>query len=340
MTQSVTQASTPASTPASKAVVFGGAGFVGSHLLARLAKESRYDRLYSADITEPRFKVEGVTYLRCDLREPIAPDLCGEGPADIFNLAAVHTTPGHEDWEYYWTNLLGATHVCRFATATGADNIVFTSSISVYGPCEQAKDEDSLLEPNSAYGRSKLLSENVHRLWQAEQSERRKLTIARPAVIYGKYERGNFTRLARLLAKRRFVYPGRKDTIKACGYVEDLVSSLLFMRQRNTGTATYNFCYPDRYDTEQICAAFCEVAGYKTPTLLAPSWFMMLGAFGFEVLNALGYRNTVNRPRIAKLLNSTNILPKRLVEAGFNYGFDLRTSLKDWRAASTAADFD
>jgi NAD dependent epimerase/dehydratase family enzyme len=143
-----------------------------------------------------------------------------------------------------------------------------------------------------------------------------------------------------LLAKGRFVYPGRRDTIKACGYVEDLISSMLFMRQRNSASVTYNFAYPDRYTTEQICAAFCSVAGYKPPRLLAPSWLMMLGAFGFEVLNACGYRNTVNRPRIAKLLNSTNIVPKRLVEAGFPYGFDLRSSLQNWREKSTVTEFD
>jgi len=172
-------------TGTAKAIVFGGAGFIGSHLLARLTKDSRYTELYSVDIAKPRFEVSGVRYLTHDLREPIPAELCGGGPADIFNLAAVHTTPGHEDWEYYWTNLNGATHVCRFATATGSDNIVFTSSISVYGPCEEAKDEDSALEPNSAYGRSKLLSEKVHRLWQEEDADRRRITVVRPAVIYG-----------------------------------------------------------------------------------------------------------------------------------------------------------
>jgi hypothetical protein len=39
-------------------------------------------------------------------------------------------------------------------------------------------------------------------------------------------------------------------------------------------------------------------------------------------------------------LNSTNIVPKRLVEAGFPYGFDIRTSLADWRGKSTATEFD
>jgi hypothetical protein len=40
------------------------------------------------------------------------------------------------------------------------------------------------------------------------------------AVIFGAGEGGNFTRLAKLLQKVFFVYPGRKDTIKACFYVK------------------------------------------------------------------------------------------------------------------------
>ena len=34
----------------------------------------------------------------------------------------------------------------------------------VYGPTEAPKDEDSLLEPVNAYGRSKILAEGIHRL--------------------------------------------------------------------------------------------------------------------------------------------------------------------------------
>ncbi|MBW8854675.1 MAG: NAD-dependent epimerase/dehydratase family protein, partial [Bradyrhizobium sp.] len=243
------------------------------------------------------------------------------------------------DWEYYWTNVLGASHVCRYASEIGATDIVFTSSISVYGPSEAAKDEDSALEPNSAYGRSKFLAESVHRLWQTEQPGRR-VTIVRPAVIYGQYERGNFTRLARLLNRRRFIYPGRTDTIKSCGYVQDLVASMLFMHEKNSGTVAYNFCHPERYTTEQICANFCKVKNYGKPRIVAPIWLMMLAAFGFEVLSALGYKTTVNRARVAKLFNSTNIVPKRLQEFQFRFSYDLEAALRDWSRASTATDFD
>jgi len=322
-----------------RAVVFGGAGFIGSHLLRRLRDDNPDAALFCADIAEPRFRVEGVTYLRQDVREPIPANLCGEGEITIFNFAAIHTTPGHEEWEYYGANVPGATNVSRYATATGSKRIIFTSSISVYGASETPRDENSRPEPDSAYGRSKLMAENIHRLWQEEDPEKRDLTVVRPAVIYGFTENGNFTRLARLLAKSRFVYPGRKDTIKSCGYVKDLVGSMLYMAGRARGVETYNFCYPERYTSEDICAAFCEVASYPEPKRVVPIELMLLGGFGFEVLNKAGLKTTVNRARVRKLFHSTNILPARLQQVGFKYAYDLRTSLSDWRQSSPNQDF-
>lgn len=257
----------------------------------------------------------------------------------LFNLAAVHTTPGHEDWEYYHTNILGACNVCRYASDTGAQRIVFTSSIAVYGPGEAPRDEDSGTAPVSAYGRSKAMAEAIHELWQAERADQRRLTIVRPAVIYGQAERGNFTRLANLLAKGRFVYPGRKDTIKSCGYVKDLVSSMLFFAAKPDAKTVYNFCYPERYTSEDICAAFSEAAGYKPPRIVAPIGLMLLGVLAFELLSKLGIRTKINRARVKKLYHSTNIVPKRLQEASFRFGYTLRDSLTDWQHTSPTRDF-
>ncbi len=323
-----------------KAVVFGGAGFVGCHFLSDLVRSGRYSALYSVDIAEPRFADPAIRYLKFDVRNGIPPRLCGEGPFDVFNFAAVHTTPGHEDWEYYWTNVHGATNVCRFASAVGAERMLFTSTMMVYGPTEAPKDEDAALEPVNAYGRSKILAEGIHRLWQSERPETRRLTIVRPGVIYGLAERGNFTRLSRALRQRRFVYPGRADTIKACGYIEDLVSSMVQMQERNEGVVLYNFCHPERYTSKDICAAFSKVAGYPEPRLVIPFWLLGLAAFGFEVLSAFGVKTDINRARVRKLYQSTNMVPTHLQRAGFKYCFDLPAGLSAWKASSRKTDFD
>jgi nucleoside-diphosphate-sugar epimerase len=322
------------------AIVFGGAGFIGCHLLKRLAGEGGYDDLFCVDIAEPRFISNRVNYVNFDIRQAIPPNLCGNGPSDIYNFAAVHTTPGHEDWEYYWTNVHGATNVCRFASDVGANHILFTSTMMVYGPTEAPKDEDAVLEPVNAYGRSKILAEGIHRLWQSERPDARKLTIVRPGVIYGLAERGNFTRLAQALKGRRFVYPGRTDTIKACGYIEDLVSSMLQMSERNEEVFLYNFCHPERYTSADICSAFAKVAAYPPPRFVIPFWLLGLVAFGFEVLTAFGVKTDINRARVRKLYQSTNMIPQRLREAGFQYSYDLLAGLSEWKKVSRLRDFD
>jgi nucleoside-diphosphate-sugar epimerase len=319
--------------------VFGGAGFIGTHLVARLMASGKYDRVVAVDINKPREAIQGVEYLAHDVREPVPTNLSNGASAEIFNLAAIHVTPGHPDGDYYHTNVLGAVNVCQFANATGCKNIVFTSSISIYGPSETALDENSRPVPISAYGRSKLAAERIHSLWQSEDPARR-LTIVRPAVIYGLFEQGNFTRLARLLARKAFVYPGRTDTIKSCGYVKDLISSMLYMAARSEGVSIYNFCYEHRYKINEICAAFSHVAGYQLPRRTIPMWLMNFAVLPFEGLQQIGIRTGINRERIRKLWFSTNILPRRLIEDGFTFEYDLERSLTEWKSESRGKDFE
>lgn len=208
----------------SRAIVFGGAGFIGTHLVADLV--SRGVNVVVADVTPPRATLAGVQYESCDVRSVI--ELPNVKSADVvYNLAAVHRTPGHPDHEYYDTNIAGAINVTNWATRNDVPAVCFTSSISVYGPADEPRDEGSPLTPNTAYGRSKALAEEIHRTWCRADSQRQ-LAVVRPAVIFGAGERGNFTRLANALARRRFAYPGRKDIVKACGYVSDLIRALDF----------------------------------------------------------------------------------------------------------------
>lgn len=320
-------------------IIFGGAGFVGTHLAADLVASRKYARVVSVDIGPPRANVAGVEYLFHDVREWIDPNIANGSAADIFNLAAVHVTPGHPDGDYYYTNVLGAVNVCRFANETGSKNLVFTSSISIYGPSEAALDEEAKPAPVSAYGRSKLAAEKIHLLWQSEAPDR-KLTVVRPAVIYGPYERGNFTRLSRMMERRAFIYPGRTDTIKSCGYVRDLVTSMIFMAARNEGTSIYNFSFEHRYTISEICSAFSRVAGYHEPRFVIPIWLMNMAALPFEILQAAGMKTGINRDRVRKLWFSTNILPKRLVASGFRFSYDLESSLAEWKRESRLKDFD
>ena len=150
-------------------IIFGGSGFIGTHLIHLLKNECvrDNDKIYDLDIVMPGEegvvpgvveKNEGVEYLRLDVRKPFDFDFIPTNDDVIFNLAAVHRTPGHPDEAYFETNIRGAENVCAFAEKYNIRKILFTSSIAPYGAGEEKKDENSLPMPNTPYGISKLVA--------------------------------------------------------------------------------------------------------------------------------------------------------------------------------------
>ena len=188
-------------------ILFGGSGFIGTHLIHLLLKECVRpgDVIYDLDLVMPGEegvvpgiveKNDGVKYIRLDVRKPIDFEFVPTPEDVIFDLAAVHRTPGHPEEAYFETNIRGAENVTAFAEKYGIRKILFTSSIAPYGASEDLKTEETLPTPNTPYGISKLVAEKIHQIWQARDLAR-ELTIVRPGIVYGKGEHGNMTRLYR-----------------------------------------------------------------------------------------------------------------------------------------------
>ena len=270
----------------------------------------------------------GSTYIECDIREPI-----GELPFTptaedvIFNFAAVHRTPGHEDLEYFETNIRGAENVCAFAEKYGIKNMVFTSSIAPYGASEQLKTEDTLPTPNTPYGISKLVAEKIHIAWQ-KGGEGRKLTIVRPGVVFGRGENGNFSRLYWGIRKHTFAYPGRKDTIKACVYVKELVRFILWnVEERQTPFDIFNCTFEPAYTIEQIVNAMKKVTGLTQFVPYIPNCIIMpMAACAKMVGSPMG----ICPARVKKLQISTNICGKKMASSGYKFKWTFEEALADW----------
>lgn len=312
--------------------VFGGGGFIGSHFLQRLAGRDQ-GPLISVDLREPRHRISGVRYLTGDVRD--LSQLRYDGAiARVANFAAVHTTPGHDPWEYYDTNVRGALEVTQFARRHSVGQILFTSSISVYGPDERPKSEDSDPNPQSDYGKSKRIAEQIHDSWVAESADHR-LVIVRPAVVFGLGEGGNFTRLSRLLERGIFVFPGRRDTIKSCIYVEDLVDWILAAEGLEARRTLFNAAYTNRYTIEEIVSVFRRVAFPRVRTFSVPAPVLRGAAQCLRPMSMAGLG--IHPERIEKLMVSTNILPTWAEAAGLATRDRLEDALRDWRDKGNGA---
>ncbi|MEQ8398847.1 NAD(P)-dependent oxidoreductase [Thalassobaculum sp.] len=313
------------------ALVLGGAGFIGSHLLADLAARG-VRPLICLDIAKPERPVDGVDYRHGDVRAPFD-ELVPEAVSVVYNLAAVHRTPGHPDHAYYDTNVAGALNACGYAARRGVQRLVFTSSIAVYGPREEPCTESTPLRPVSAYGRSKALAEAIHEQWADVDPESRRLAVLRSGVVFGRGENGNFDRLLRQMRRGAFVFPGRRDTIKGCGYVGELVRAIGFAVARDDRVYHANFAYPEPHTIEAIARTLSKAAGLRAPRWTVPTGAVMAAAWGFEVLARFGLRTGVDRDRVRKLLISTDVRPDRLTADGYRFETDLASGIRSWLAS-------
>ncbi len=342
-------------------IITGGTGFIGTHLTNLILTEHPDAKVWNLDIVKPgtpnpvvkNYKPAvregeklGSTYVECDVRQPIG-QLPFEPTSEdiIFNFAAVHRTPGHEDKEYFETNIRGAENVCAFAEKYGIKKMVFTSSIAPYGASEELKEEITLPTPNTAYGISKLVAEKIHIAWQkgghtestenTEKGSSRQLLIVRPGVVFGKGENGNFSRLYWGIRKDLFAYPGGKDTIKACVYVKELVRFMLWNIEghaENTeiaekGFALYNCTFEPAYTIEQIVTAMKKVTGLtQTVPYIPNSIIMPMAACAKMVGSPMG----ICPARVKKLQISTNICGKKMRESGYQFKYTFEEALTDW----------
>lgn len=328
-------------------ILFGGAGYIGSHIINYLVSNYREINIIIADISEPRkecytgktikYYDDQISYIKCDVRKKINIDISGENCC-VINLAAIHREPGHEPPEYFETNILGAENINHFCINKNIRNLIFTSSIAPYGHSDKERDEESQVVPYSPYGSSKLTAEKIHSTWQNE-SNSRSLIIVRPGVIYGPHEDGNVPRLIKAVIKGYFFYCGNKETRKAGGYVKELVNSIFFvansMKLEGKSYILYNFSFSPPPTVYEYVSVIKKIKNIDRPTLSLPYNLVFFSAYLVNKLfNVIGKNSPIHPLRIKKLTINNTIKPGELEKLGYKFKFDLESAFNDWKKDS------
>jgi nucleoside-diphosphate-sugar epimerase len=318
----------------STCLILGGGGYIGFNWAKRLAARKKFDRIVLADLRPPPAPlIEGLEFTRCDVRQPLR--FADVRPGWIFNFAAVHREPGHAREEYFDTNLAGAKNTCAFADQVGCQNILFTSSIAVYGTFHKPMSENSLPYPSSPYGISKLCAELIHKGWRRSGAGRR-LAICRPGVIYGPGDPGNILRMIRAIRKGYFIFPGSKNLRKSYGYIEGLLDSFEFVMAREEDQLTYNYVERETESLGTLVRLVQTHLGKRSRTLTAPLPLLEVVAALAQL--ATGGRSPLHPVRVRKTASSTHVVPETLLQKGFQFRYSFAESLQDW-ASKSPQDF-
>ncbi len=153
------------------ALVTGGAGFIGSHLVETLLEKgcrvTVLDNLSTGNLSNLAGVKGQFTFYRGDIRDRKLLLDISKGCELVFHLAAVVSVPQTVEHpiESAMVNEMGTLFVLEAARKNKARCVVFSSSCAVYGEGTQGpKHETMRPEPKSPYAVQKLAGENYVRL--------------------------------------------------------------------------------------------------------------------------------------------------------------------------------
>jgi UDP-glucose 4-epimerase len=164
-----------------RAVVTGGAGFIGSHVVdALLARGDEVTVIDDLSTGRREFVNEAAALVVHDVREPF------EADADVvYHLAAqadVGTSMERPGFDAA-VNVVGTVNALEAARAAGARLVFSSTGGAIYGDVERAAAEDAERRPVSAYGIAKLAAETYVAGWNRIHGSQH--VALRLANVYG-----------------------------------------------------------------------------------------------------------------------------------------------------------
>ena len=157
-----------------RALVTGGAGFIGSHIAERLLGEGHAVRIYDNFSSGKRANVDvhgghaRLEVIEADVRDAAALDRAAEGCDVVFHEAAVVSVPysvAHPQ-ETHDVNIQGTVNVLQAARARGVRRVVFACSAAIYGEEPTLPKKETMAPaPMSPYGVEKIAGEYYLQTW-------------------------------------------------------------------------------------------------------------------------------------------------------------------------------
>lgn len=262
-----------------RVLVTGAGGFIGSHLVERLAQDGAQVRAFvrynsRADIgllgLLPAALRSRVEVIAGDLRDQAAVEAATRGVSHIFHLGALISIPYSylHPVEVIETNVLGTVSVLQAARAQGVERVVHTSSSEVYGTARQVPiDESHPLQGQSPYSASKIGADKIAESYFCAYGL--PVVTLRPFNTYGPRQsaRAVIPTLIVQTLTRDVVKVGNLEARRDLTYISDTVEGFLRIAlKEGIEGQTFNLGRGEEVSIAELAALIFELCG-KQPRL-------------------------------------------------------------------------
>ena len=260
-----------------KALVTGGAGFIGSHICERLLNDGNevtcfdnFDPFYNPAVKrkniEPFLPDTHFTLIEGDIRERALLNRILDGVDYVFHEAAQAGVriSVQDPLKTHNVNATGTLNLLEAARNSGIKKIINASSSSVYGSVEYLPfDEKHPKRPISPYGVTKLMAEEYCRVFQ-ELYGLNSVSL-RYFTVYGPRMRPD---LAISIFSQ---HAKRNDSLTIFGdgaktrdftYVDDIVNANILATKKGAGA--YNIGGGHRISIQELAETIIKITGSKS----------------------------------------------------------------------------
>lgn len=304
--------------------VIGGSGFVGTRLISELINthiilnlDIHQSSTYSTftQIVDVRDYDSLVDKLK-------AQDL-------VILLAAEHKDDVSPISLYYDVNVDGMRNVLRAMDANDIKNIIFTSSVAIYGLSKNNPDEEHSADPFNHYGKSKWQAEQVLKEWYEISPGGKSVLVLRPTVIFGENNRGNVYNLLKQIESGYFIMIGNGKNKKSMAYVGN-VTAFIENRIGNWQQGYHIYNYADKPDlsTNEIVDVIFKKMGKKKQMFKIPYWIGIFGGYCFDILAFILRRKlSISSIRVKKFNAATQYSADKIKLTGFVAPYSLKQAV-------------
>lgn len=273
------------------ALVTGGTGFVGRHLIdALLRRGATVTALVRNPARAAGFSERGVTLAAGDLSDAAALRAAARGQDVVYHLAGL--VAARDEAEFMAVNGAGAGRVAAAAAEVSSARIVLVSSMAAAGPVPRGTRLTGTETPRpvTAYGRSKLAGE------EAVKAGALPWTIIRPPAVYGPHdtEMLRLFKAARLGAVPIFGDGGQELSLV---YGPDLAMALAAAGESLTTTGgIFYACHPEVLTSGSLVQMVGRAVGAAPRIIHLPRWSAVAALSLTSTLARLRNRTTLLTP--------------------------------------------
>jgi dihydroflavonol-4-reductase len=267
-------------------LVTGGAGFIGSHLVALLAEHGHCVRvLERPGAAVDHLPSRGVEVVECDIRDRPGVERAVAGCEQVYHLAANPNLWARPRGLFRQVNYQGAVNVLDAALAAGARRVLHTSTESILTRASQAEPirEDQDVPPDDVLGpycRSKFLAERY-----AFSLARRgaPVVIVNPTLPVGPGDRGRSPPTRMMLdfcrGRRREYVDAELNLID----VRDVARGMVLAMERGRPGRRYLLGH-ENLTILEVFTRLARLTGLPAPTRRVPYPVALLAACVSEIV--------------------------------------------------------